>query len=158
MCSSPSPTAAHLGLHSLISVMCTQKGDSSSTCKNRVRVPHSNGKYNPLDTNCWPNLRLRLAPAAPTLLSEPHDSTGESPWQSFFAAFSLFFLVKQNKLGVEKGMPLAKVLQNWEKIYGTAQLSKKHTVALCQEEWPYITRTAGGGPGKSGHYIGLSIN
>lgn len=77
---------------------------------------------------------------------------------NLFTAFSLFFLVTGNKLSVEKGMPLAKVLQNWEKIYGTAQLSKEHTVALCQEEWPYITRTAGGGPRKFGHYMELSIN
>lgn len=49
-----------------------------------------------------------------------------------------------NKFGIEEGTPLANVLQNWGKIYGTAQLSKKHAVALFQKEWPFITREAGG--------------
>lgn len=52
-----------------------------------------------------------------------------------------------NVLGIEKGTPLAEVLENWRKIDGTAGLSKKCTIALCKENWPAL-RGAGYGPTK----------
>lgn len=46
----------------------------------------------------------------------------------------------ENTPGTEKGTPLAEVLQNRKRIHGTADLSKKHVITLCQGDWTFITR------------------
>lgn len=40
---------------------------------------------------------------------------------------------------MEKGMPLAKGMENWPKIGGTKGTGKKRSVALSQEDWPLLT-------------------
>ena len=47
---------------------------------------------------------------------------------------------------VERGTPLADVLENWSKIPLSQTLKKKRLILFCQEEWPFLTRTRGGGP------------
>lgn len=44
-----------------------------------------------------------------------------------------------NKFSMEKGMPLAEVVQNWENMAGTTELSTESAVVLYQEAWPGIT-------------------
>jgi len=40
---------------------------------------------------------------------------------------------------VERGMPLAEVLENWSNIPLSHTLKKKKLILLCQEEWPFLT-------------------
>jgi len=47
---------------------------------------------------------------------------------------------------IERGTPLAEVLENWSKIPLSQGLQKKRLILLCQEEWPFLTRIRGGGP------------
>lgn len=62
-----------------------------------------------------------------------------------------------NKLSIEKGTPLAKVLQNWEKIYDTAYLSKKHAVACARRNGHILLGKLVGAPGKFGQPMEHSI-
>ena len=45
---------------------------------------------------------------------------------------------------VERRTPLAEVLENWSNIPLSHTLKKKKLILLCQEEWPFLTRTRGG--------------
>jgi len=47
---------------------------------------------------------------------------------------------------IERGTTLAEVLEKWSKIPLSQTLKKKKLILLCQEEWPFLTRTRGGGP------------
>jgi len=39
---------------------------------------------------------------------------------------------------IERGTPLAEILENWSRIPLSQTLKKKKFI-LCQEEWPFLT-------------------
>lgn len=44
---------------------------------------------------------------------------------------------------VPKNTPLAEMISNWGRLSGTAGLHIKRLIALCQDDWPFISRVAG---------------
>uniref|UniRef100_A0A669QIP6 Core shell protein Gag P30 domain-containing protein n=1 Tax=Phasianus colchicus TaxID=9054 RepID=A0A669QIP6_PHACC len=47
---------------------------------------------------------------------------------------------------IPRGSPLEELLSNWGQLEGTAGLSPKRAVTLCQDDWPFLTRVRGAGP------------